>query len=311
LQRVLTTVTLLGLLVATAAAFAITEHLKLIRSPVFGTLVTKVFSPVCNCASDTAAIRIKLRHADRVTVTIVDSGHKKVATVRPAGVHMAVRRPRSFAWNGRTSEGTLAPDGVYYPWVHLEHANRTFKFTNRIVLDSTTPKVLSATGAKPVLFAGPGRTVAIHYAFTEQANPVVYLGSQQIIRGRPTRERDKVKWAGKLADGRPLSAGTYVLSVAARDAAGNETPASGRKQVRVVLRYIEVAPRRVVARAGKRFHVSVKTFARRYTWRLGRRHGSGRARVLHLRAPTTPGTYRLVVAEHGNTSTALVRVRAK
>jgi len=42
LQRVLTTVTLLGLLVATAAAFAITEHLKLIKSPVYGTLVSKV-----------------------------------------------------------------------------------------------------------------------------------------------------------------------------------------------------------------------------------------------------------------------------
>ena len=70
MQRVLTTVTLLGLLVATAAAFAITEHLKLIRSPVFGTLVTKVFSPVCNCSTDTAAIRIRLRHPDRVTVTV-------------------------------------------------------------------------------------------------------------------------------------------------------------------------------------------------------------------------------------------------
>jgi hypothetical protein len=309
LQRVLTTVTLLGLLVATAAAFAITEHLKLIRSPVFGTLVTKVFSPVCNCASDTAAIRIRLRHADRVTVTIVDSGHHKVATVA-AGVHMTVRRPMSFPWNGRTSTGAVAPDGVYYPWVHLAHANWTGRFTNRITLDTTTPKVLSATGAKPVLLAGPGQTVAIHYVFSEQANPVVYLGSRQIIRGRATRERDKVKWGGGALDG-PLPAGTYVLSIAARDAAGNETPASARKKVRVVLRYVEVTPGRIVTHAGRRFTVRVRTAARRYTWRLGRRHGSKRGSVLHLRAPTTPGTYRLVVTEHGNTTTALVRVRTK
>jgi hypothetical protein len=309
LQRVLTTVTLLGLLVATAAAFAITEHLKLIRSPVFGTLVTKVFSPVCNCSTDTAAIRIRLRHPDRVTVTIVDSGHHPVATVR-SGFHMAARHPHSFAWNGRTSSGAVAPDGVYYPWVHLEHAHWTGRFTNRITVDTTVPKVLSATGAKPVLFAGPGRTVAIHYAFSEPANPVVYLGSQQIIRGRATRERDKVKWGGGSLDG-PLPAGTYVLSIAARDAAGNETPPSARKHVRVVLRYVEITPGRVVAHAGKRFRVGIRTAARRYTWRLGGRQGSTRRRVLHLRAPTTPGTYRLVVAAHGNTTTALVRVRAK
>jgi hypothetical protein len=102
-----------------------------------------------------------------------------------------------------------------------------------------------------------------------------------------------------------------VLSVAARDAAGNETPAAGRKKVRVVLRYIEISPQRVVARAGRRFTVSVETAAPRYTWRLARQHGSRRGRRLHLRAPTTPGTYRLVVAEAGNTATALVRVRAR
>lgn len=309
MQRVLTTVTLLGLLVATAAAFAITEHLKLIRSPVFGTLVTKVFSPVCNCASDTAAIRIRLRRTDSVTVTIVDSGHHKIATVA-SGVHMVPRRPMSFPWNGRTSAGGLAPDGVYYPWVHLEHANHTFEFTNRITLDTTVPKVLSATGAKPVLLAGPGRTVAIHYTFSEPANPVVYLGSKQIIRGRATRERDKVKWGGGSLDG-PLPAGTYVLSIAARDAAGNETPAASRKHVRVVLRYVEITPSRIVAHAGKRFRLRVRTAARRYTWRLGHQHGSGRGRTLHLRAPTTPGTYRLLVAADGNATTALVRVRAK
>jgi hypothetical protein len=309
LQRVLTTVTLLGLLVATAAAFAITEHLKLIKSPVFGTLVSKVLSPVCDCSTSKATIRIRLRHADRVTVTVVDSAGNRVATVAK-GVSMVARRPMSFRWHGHTSTGAVAPDGVYHPWVHLANARHTFRFTNRIVVDTKTPKVLSASGGKTVLFAGSGRSIAIHYDFSEQANPVVYLSGRQIIRGRATRERAKVKWAGEL-DGRSLPAGTYVLSIGARDVAGNETPAAERKKVRVVLRYIEVAPRRLTVRAGKRFTVSVETAAPRYTWRLAHRHGSRRGHRLHLRAPTTPGKYRLVVAEHGNTDTALVRVRAK
>ena len=59
---------------------------------------------------------------------------------------------------------------------------------------------------------------------------------------------------------------------------------------------------------GSRFTVHVKTAAKRYTWRLGQRHGSQRGKVLRLRAPTTPGTYRLVVAENGQATTAVVRV---
>src|SRR5262249_18924007 len=55
------------LLVATAAAFAYTERLKLTPSPILGTLVpTKVFSPVCECPTDTAQITFRLRRRDPV-----------------------------------------------------------------------------------------------------------------------------------------------------------------------------------------------------------------------------------------------------
>jgi hypothetical protein len=310
LQRVLTTVTLLGLLVATAAAFAITEHLKLIKSPVYGTLVTKVFSPTCHCSTDTAAVRIRLRHRDRVTVTIVDSDHHRVDTV-VSGFPMVARHAHSFLWDGRTSSGVLAPDGVYYPWLHLEHASHsTFKFINRITLDTTVPAVLSASGEKAVLFAGPGRSVAIRYALSEPAHAVVFLGNRQLVVGRPTKTHNRIKWAGTI-DGQPVRQGTYVLSIAARDDAGNLTPLSARKRVTVVVRYIDLTPRRIGVRAGKRLTVRVQTDASRYKWRLGRQRGLRRGRLLHLRAPTTPGTYRLVVTERGHSATALVRVRAK
>jgi hypothetical protein len=309
LQRVLTTVTLLGLLVATAAAFAITEHLKLIRSPVYGTVVSKVVSPVCHCPKGTATVRIRLRHRDRVTVTIVDDHGHKVRTLA-ADAPLPARLADRFVWDGRTNDGARAPDGVYKPWVHLAHAHRTFRLPNRIVLDTRKPKVLSASIGRPVLFAAPGRTVAIKYSFSEQAHAVVYLGRHRIIRGHPTRMRAKVKWAGAL-DGRPLRAGTYVLSVAAVDAAGNLTPAGARKRIRVAVRYIEVSPGHLMVRAGRRLTARVDTAAPRYTWRLGRRHGARHGKLLRLRAPTTPGTYRLIVAEHGHYATTVVRVRAK
>jgi hypothetical protein len=319
LQRVLTSVTLLGLLVATAAAFAITEHLKLIKGPFAGAEVSiggrdnaKVFSPVCRrCNTNSATVQIKLRHSDHATVSIVDAEGRTVATLaRDSPVE--ARIPTAFPWRGRTSDGTVAPDGVYHPSVYLARTRHTYQFLNKIGIDTKPPKVLSAGcgTSKPVLFAGPGRTVAIRCRFSEPAHAVVYLGRRQIILGRLRRQHDKVKWAGTLA-GRRLPAGTYVLSVGGQDIAGNETPASERKQVKVVLRYIQLEPERITARAGRPFTVRVETAARRYTWRLGKQHGSRRARGLRLRAPTKPGTYHLVVAEHAHTATAVVRVRAK
>jgi hypothetical protein len=313
LQRVLTTVTLLGLLVATAAAFAITEHLKLIRSPVYGTLVSKVFSPTCHCSTDTAAVRFRLRRPDRVTVTIVDPDHHRVATVTPAtGFPMIPRHAHTFRWDGRTTSGQLAPDGVYYPWLHLENGHHTYKFINRITLDTKVPTVLSASAEKAVLFAGPGRSIAIRYALSEPAHVVVYLGNQQLVVGRPTRTHSRIKWGGTIpSTGQAVPEGRYVLSIAARDDAGNETPRPARKHVTVVVRYIDLAPKRIAVRAGKGLTVRVETDASRYKWRLGQQRGLRRGRLLHLRAPTTPGTYRLVVTERGNSATALVRVRPK
>ncbi len=309
MQRVLTTVTLLGLLVATAAAFAITEHLKLIKSPVYGTLVSKELSPVCGCSESKATIRIRLRHRDRVTVRILDSGGGTVVTVASSTI-VPPRRAVSFVWGGRTAAGAMAPDGAYHPEIHLADAHRTILFPNRIILDSRTPKVLAASDGSGILFVGPGRGIAIHYAFSEPAHAVVYLHGQRIVSGRSTQQHAAVKWSGKL-NGRSLRAGAYVLSVAARDPAGNETPPAGRRSVRVVVRYIDVAPRRISVRAGDHLAVRVETRAPRYTWRLGRRSGANRDKLLRLLAPTTPGTYRLVVAEQGHTATVLVRVRAK
>ena len=309
MQRVLTTVTLLGLLVATSAAFAITEHLKLIKSPLSGIEVSKVLSPICRCATGKATVRVKLRHEDSVTVTIVDSAHQTVATLA-SGVRLPAHRPHVFAWNGRTDAGEIASDGIYHPWVHLGHARWTYRFTNNITLDTKPPRVLSAHVAKAVLLAGPGRAVAIDYAFSEQAHALVYLGRRRILLGRRSRPRDKIKWAGTFR-GRPLRAGRYVLSVGAQDLAGNETPAGERKQVTVEVRYIELSPRALTVRSGRRFTVHVKTAAKRYTWRLGHRHGSRRGKTLRLRAPARRGTYRLVVEQNGHVQTVVVRVRAK
>jgi hypothetical protein len=318
LQRVLTTVTLLGLLVATAAAFAITEHLKLEKSPIYGTRIFSlrpgkpaIFSPVCGqgCLTRLAQIGLTLRHTGRVTVTIHDSDGHRVATIAPS-VLMHSHQAQTFNWDGETVDGAVAPDGVYYPWVTLQR--RTYKFINKITLDTVPPKVLKAAGekAKPVLFGGRGRSVAIRYSLSERAHAVLYLRGQKVAVGRHSRMSDKIKWTGKL-DGRRLPAGRYVLSIGAQDLAGNLTKVGDRKSVPVVLRYVELTPQRTSVKAGRSLTVHVETAARRYTWRLGKKHGGRRGKTLRLSAPTAPGTYHLVVTANGHAASAVVRVRAR
>ena len=81
MPRVVSTLLVLGLLGGTAAAFAITERLKLVPSPIVAPRVTEAFSPVCRCATDEAVFSFGLRDPDRLTVTIVDGESRPVRTL--------------------------------------------------------------------------------------------------------------------------------------------------------------------------------------------------------------------------------------
>lgn len=301
----LTTVTLLGLLVATAGAFAITEHLKLIRSPIYATKVAKVVSPRCQCATAKATIAFRLRRSDRISVTILDGARNVVATVatdeqRPKG---EVR----FAWNGRTDSGAVAPDGVYRPEVRLANARRTILLPNEILVDTTVPKVLSVSDGRGVLVPGAGQ-LTVRYVFSKDAHAYLYVDGVLVVRGRPTRTHGAVKWGGKLPGGGPVGIGRHAVEVVAVDIAGNRTPAAGARQVAVVVRSVELVPALLHVRAGARFAVDVHTAASRYVWRLAGRHGSGHGKKLRLRAPAQRGRYRLTVSEHGHAANAIVIV---
>ena len=102
--RVVPAALVAALLVATSAAFVVTEKLKLTRNPIVGPTVDKVFSPVCHCATDSAVIRFRLRRADRVSVGIVDGDGdvvRELARNRPQPKQV----PTSYVWDGRDGDG--------------------------------------------------------------------------------------------------------------------------------------------------------------------------------------------------------------
>jgi hypothetical protein len=309
LQRLLTTSVLVGLLVATAAAFAVTEHLKLRKSPIYGTLVSQRLSPTCSCARGRANIRIKLRHADTITIRILDAKKQRVRLLVD-GIR-ASRGTNVFRWDGRTDGNAIAPDGIYRAEVHLADAHQTILLPNRMQLDTTPPEILAATANREA-FSPDGDEqadfVRITYELSKPAHVQLYLDGRRILNTYRHPARGSVSWNGR-AQGRLLPPGTYALEIGAVDLAGNDTPVASRWRVHVELRYIRLASERIVVPAGTRLTIGVSTDAPRYGWKLGKRTGTASSPVLRLRAPDRRGRYTLTVSELGHVDRAAVIVR--
>jgi len=164
----------LGLLGGTAAAFAVTEGLKLQKSPILETKVSKVFSPVCRCRTQRAEITFRLREHDQMTLSIEDAAGRSVRVLvdgraTPAGLH-------TYSWDGRLDDGRRAPDGAYRPQVELADADRVIRLPNRIVLD-TRPPTVRALGVR----IGP-RLVLVRYRVDEPARGLLLVGGHTVVR---------------------------------------------------------------------------------------------------------------------------------
>ncbi len=309
MQRILSTAVIVGLLAATAAAFAITERLKLTKSPINGVKVVHEY--VSPAAHSAATIRVRTRRTDRIIATIRSSGGREVDTLayralEPHGWHV-------FTWNGLDDAGVRAQDGTYHLEMHFESQRRTILLPNPIVLETKPPAVLDAGAVRPT-FSPDGDhqsdTVTIHYKLSENAHVVVFVNGHRVIRGRSSKTKDKVAWNGMVkVNGvlRLLPPGTYVLTVSAVDPAGNR--ATEMKRVAVTIRYIALATKRIVVRGGGLLRIGVSTDAKRYRWTLGARRATAAGKELKLRAPRAAGAYRLVVTEHGHSAASTVVVR--
>jgi hypothetical protein len=308
LQRVLTTATIAGLLIATAAAFAITERLKLTKSAVYGTQVSARLSPTCGCARGKATIFFKLRRRDHITVTIVNGHGSEVALLSDATVKAG---PVRLLWDGHTETGTRAPDGVYSPRIHLSGGHQTITLPNRIQLDTKPPLVVSVEKNRDQFSPDQDHQadyVRLTYKLSKPAHVLLFLNGKRVLETHQHPAAGSLSWFGK-AHGKTLPAGFYTLEVGALDQAGNSTPVDERTQITVEIRYIALAAHRIVVRRGARFQIGVATDAKRYAWKLGRAEGQSRSPVLTLRAPKRKGRYALVVEEHGHLDRAAVIVR--
>ena len=296
----------LALLGATAAAFAVTERLKLERSPVTGTRVDRVFSPVCECARDVAVISIVLRRRETVTLDILNRNGRSIRTLV-----QKLREPAgrvSYTWDGRDNLERVVAEGVYRPRVQLERNGRTIVLPNPIRVDTTAP-VIRLVRVFPRVFSpdsdGSRDRVTASYRIDERARAVMLVDGRQRVQSKFRGVEGKLVWFGRV-NGRVVRPGLYEIRLRAVDRAGNRSVRTRAVSVRV--RFVELSRERIEVGAGKRFSVRVRTDAPSYRWLFDGRRGVGRREVLVLRAPEEAGSYTLYVTVGGRAARAEVVV---
>lgn len=305
MARILPTVLVLALLGCTAAAFAVTESLKLERSPVFGTAVDKWVAPDSLAHAD-ASIGFRLRKPDRLTVQLVDSGDNIVRTLTRSV--SARRGAQQFTWNGRDDADRVVPDGTYRPRVHLAHEHRTILLPNRIRMDATPPLVRLVSIA-PRRFSPNGdfrgERIQIRYRTSEPARVILYVDGEQRTTKKQYLRSGRLEWGGKAVRRLRLAAGPHRVRLRAFDLATNLGPPS--RALAVVVRYVELRPHAVRVQSGKRFGFRVLTDAKSYSVHFGGLNAVRSGPLLVLRAHA-PGRYVLRVATKGHEARAVVVV---
>jgi hypothetical protein len=305
--RIASTVLVVALLAATAAAFALTQGLKLQKSPIFGTQVPqRVFSPVCECRTRVAPISFVLREADRIDVEILDGD----TVVRTIVEDESFPRGRvTVEWDGRDDGGEVLPEGEYEPRVRLREAHQTITLPNPIRID-VTPPAIQDVSIEPRVFSpdGDGRAdrVVVTYSLNEEGRGMLFVNDRRRVYTRFPRTEDRMVWNGKRA-GRAQRPGTYAIQVGAHDRAGNRADRALPEPV--VLRYVSFGRDRITTVAGTRFAVRVSSDAERVRWTLGGRSGFARPGTLVIRAPLQKGRFTLTVTANGRAARAAVFVR--
>jgi hypothetical protein len=180
----------------------VTQRLKLEPSPISQTRVDKVFSPVCECASDAATIEFNLRRADHLRVAIRVDGREITIADREFGRGLV-----RVHWDGKG-----VTDGVYYPLVHMQRAGRTIDLPNPIRIDTERPTItflgMTTSGNKTIF----------RYRASEPAHGLLFVNGRRRVRTYSTRRLGRLPFYGKVS-------AKSRLVLEAEDLAGNRSTA--------------------------------------------------------------------------------------
>ena len=218
----------LALLAATTTAFALTEVLKLERTPIVRPRFNVAFSPGCACPHDTARLPIRLKKPETLDATIVDSDGDSVRTLLDG-----IRRPAGrlvLKWDGKDGTGAIVPDGTYKVRLSFEGSDRSILVPNPIRVDTEPPEA-DLVSVEPGAVK-PKEAVEVVVDASERARLLLYSDGALVARGKLGDEGSiTLVWRGASR----LAPGRHLLRVDVQDRAGN-TDTAGTANVQVLAR---------------------------------------------------------------------------
>lgn len=291
------------LVAATFGAFFLAQRLKNGPTAIQRLTARPVFSPNADGRLDVARWSFRVREDDDVTVEVVSSDGDTVRTLADDRFMRAYTQAR-FSWDGRDEAGRLAPDGRYRLRIALRREGRAGVQARVTVKDTVPPRprvtsvgpvsnripgpeLLPSASGRParVSFQASGRRTRVRVVRTAPGPVTRVLNGPELPRGARRWE-----WDGRLPDGAPAPAGTYVAVVETRDAAGNvgtSVPVSGPRRLPelvfgrrlpgrggITIRDVAVQPPTTPVLGGEPAQVGIDARGRPWTASL-RRVGSG------------------------------------
>lgn len=300
---------------ATVGAFFVVQHLKTTTPLIAGFPHPSpaTFNPIYGVTCGSTNYRrmqisfYLLHRSDDVDVDVINQSGDIVATLA-SDVHMVGRWPpvfRTFTWDGRLEDGSIAPDGTYFIKVFLRNQGREFVISpvsggppSPVRVDTLAPQPV-VTSVSPFLVPYQGSMkVLIRYAGNE-GRPGTIRIYRTDVRGRPQLVKSfvtpghgqSVVWDGRIL-GEPAPAGVYLVGIDVTDGACNtghwpirmppapgSTPHDG-----VTVRYLAADPPLTPIRAGSSALVLVDSRRNVYGWALRR---AGSSKVLERAASTS------------------------
>jgi len=270
------------LVAASFSAFFAAQRLK--SAPPVATIkkITRHFSPNGDGRRDMARIRIRVRKDDDVTIAVVDDAGNEVrrlASAVPATRDRAMR----VRWAGRTSTGSLAPEGAYRVRVSLRRGGRAVTLEPGLAIDTTAPRPTVVAGGPdgskwitgPVAGPVPFRVLVVSERFPTRMRVLrTDLGDPREVAGfKLSPGVREGEWDG-MAGGAPAPPGTYQLVAAVRDQAANvgrsapDGPGPVRGRPGVSVRALLARPPADPVGAGEEVEFAVDSRGRPYRWRI-------------------------------------------
>jgi flagellar hook assembly protein FlgD len=181
-----------------------------------------VFTPNGDGTSDSLTLRYKSSAAAKLRVTVTNSAGKVVRTFSVSGR----KGSATFAWNGKTDSGAVAPDGTYTVRVHVSGGNSrttSVKVLTAIKVPRTSHALLNASDGDSLARTAT-QSVAVHsttrllWRILDSRGDVVRTGMDNVRVLTGTRSW---VWDGKDESGAYVPDGTYSSVVTATTSKGS------------------------------------------------------------------------------------------